>query len=322
MIKKKYSNIFKRDISSIGFGGWGIGGTSDGCLAYGKVLDNLSLDAVSAAYQNGINFFDTSNIYGMGKSEELIGTALAKVREDVIISTKIGRLSNGKQCFSISSLEKSFFESMKRLKSDYIDLIQLHDPDSTLSDNKEVIEFLLKLKEKGFVRSIGGSLKSPEDAKKFLASKEWDIIQINFNLIDQRALELGIFEEANNAGKEILVRTPLAFGFLAKQFSFDELNFPEDDHRSLWSKEQLRIWAAAPEKFEEVCTGLGVSIAELALKYSISQSPTITCLVGMLTKEEVIQNVHEMSKVTKISISTLNKIRKIYLDNQFFIKSK
>ena len=321
MIYRSYSKILNRDLSCIGFGGWGIGGPSDGCMAYGSVSDSTSKTALKAAYDNGINFFDTSNIYGMGKSEELIGSTLANVREDVIIATKVGRISGGQQCFDVTSLKKSFFESLKRMKTDYIDLLQLHDPLQSFALNEEVLEFMLDLKSAGFVRSIGASLKSPEYAQSFIDSEYWDIIQINFNLIDQRALESNIFENASKSGKEIIVRTPLAFGFLAAHHDTDCLRFPEGDHRSQWSLEQLKLWASAPDKFAEICNELNMDIGELAIKFAATQYPTISCLVGMLNPGEVMKNIRGMSQACKLPDLIIKKIRDVYANNEFFIKS-
>ena len=119
------TNIY---ISEIGFGSWGIGGLTPGNSSYGKTDDKVSSRSLLSAFEHGINFYDTSNIYGEGNSEVLLGKTFNKVRDKVIIATKCGMVnSTGLQDFTINELDKSVNASLKRLQSDYIDLIQLHD---------------------------------------------------------------------------------------------------------------------------------------------------------------------------------------------------
>ena len=116
-------------LSEIGFGTWGIGGVTPGPTSYGPTDDAISLQALKQALDIGINFYDTSNVYGRGNSEELIGQAFKTDREKVIIATKVGLIDyESPSNFSSDYMRDSLENSLKRLKTDYIDLLQLHNP--------------------------------------------------------------------------------------------------------------------------------------------------------------------------------------------------
>ncbi len=149
-------------VSEIGFGAWAIGGSAEGSgapLGWGRANDDESLAAIRRARDLGVNFFDTSDSYGFGRSESLLGIVLSRKREDAIIATKVGVVRN-----SASELRKDFSKqhiflavdgSLKRLRTDYIDLYQIHNP--TLADlaKEEIQEAMDKLQELGKVRYWG-----------------------------------------------------------------------------------------------------------------------------------------------------------------------
>ena len=116
-------------ISEIGFGSWGIGGAVQGALGYGPTNDKDSQLALRRAFELGINFYDTADLYGFGHSESLLGETFQKMREKVIFASKVGFLNpEGAQDFSVQHIEKSLHESLNRFQTDYIDLYQLHNP--------------------------------------------------------------------------------------------------------------------------------------------------------------------------------------------------
>src|SRR4051812_21278812 len=150
-------------VSEIGFGTWGLGGAANGAMAYGPTSDAESLRALQAALDQGINFFDTADLYGYGHSEQLLGKAFAGVRDRVVIASKGGMVDgSGKQDFRPAYLRAALERSLARLGTDYVDLYQLHSPpaDLLVRDGSIVAE-LQKLKGEGKIRAYGLSARSP-----------------------------------------------------------------------------------------------------------------------------------------------------------------
>jgi len=183
-------------VSEIGFGTWGIGGS-----AYGDVDDNESRRVLKSAFELGITFYDTADLYGDGHSEELLGEVFAGRRDQVVIATKGGTLPHTTfdmpQNFSSQYIEKAIAGSLKRLKTNYIDLYLLHSPRiENIQENDDLLNVLETAKKKGLIRAYGISARSPADALRAIDEWGFDVVEINFNLIDQRALENGVFERA------------------------------------------------------------------------------------------------------------------------------
>ena len=127
-------------VSEIGFGAWGIGGLVRDSIAYGPTDDAMSQRAVQAAFDAGVTFYDTAALYGYGHSEELLGRTLHSVRDRVVFSTKAGYVDfSGKQDFSPHGLRSSLEDSLHRLKTEYIDVFQLHDPPIALLEQDDAI---------------------------------------------------------------------------------------------------------------------------------------------------------------------------------------
>ena len=190
-------------ISKLGFGCWGLGGDS-----YGYISSKRSIELVNYALENKINFFDTSNIYGNGLSEKRLGLAFKnKNRSSFFVATKMGSIPHSplikKMPFNYDCdyLKKSFTSSLKNINLKFIDLIQLHSPPKEILKNKkkmkDIISMLKDFKKKQMVRYFGVSVKSPDDAKIVMKSyPDFKFIQINFNLMDQRAIDTGIIHIA------------------------------------------------------------------------------------------------------------------------------
>ena len=144
-------------VSEIGFGAWGIGGDS-----YGPVDDNVAKKTLETAFDNGVNFFDTSDLYGKGHSEELIGDTFLNKRDKIIIATKFGALPHEglimKHDFSLKHIEESINKSLTRLKTDYIDIYQFHSPNLKKINMLDVLGFLKFCKLKGKIRNFGSQL--------------------------------------------------------------------------------------------------------------------------------------------------------------------
>ncbi len=135
-------------VSEIGFGAWGIGGTKKDAKAYGPTDDNVSKAALRRAFDKGVTFYDTAPLYGYGHSETLIGQELNDVRDKIVIASKVGFINfEGEKNFSPKFIRESVKASLKRLQTDYIDILQLHYPSlDDLRNDEKIITTLENLK--------------------------------------------------------------------------------------------------------------------------------------------------------------------------------
>ena len=292
----------------------------DGAIAYGPTDDQESKVALRRAYDRGVNFFDTADLYGYGHSERLVGDTLKDVRSNVIIATKAGFLgANGDKDFSTKHIRRALEASLKRLQTDYVDLYQLHSPSiEMLEEDDSILHLFRDLEEEGKVRAVGISVSSPDDGSLAITKYGFKSIQVNFNLVDQRVLENGLLDLCEREGVGIIVRTPLCFGFLTGAYSA-ESNFDPGDHRSRWSPEQMTRWASASQLFAaDLAKHERQTYAQIALRFCLSYPSVSTAIPGMLTKEHVEENV-QASQMGPLSGAELREIEKIYKGNIFFV---
>lgn len=304
-------------VSEIGFGTWGIGGLSKGPTSYGPTDDKESVRALEKALDMGITFYDTSNVYGDGHSEELLGNIFGKSRDKVVFATKAGYSEhNSPKDFSPENLRGSLEDSLRRLKTDYVDLYQLHDASANILETEnEIIPTLKKLKEEGKIRTYGISINSPDDGVTAV-KLGFPVIQVNFNMIDQRILDNGLIELASNNKIGLIARTPLCFGFLSGKYRPGM--FGKDDHRSTWPIEQQKIWCEAPLLFSNPAKKENLTPVEMALRYCLSFPEISSVIPGMLSAKEVDDNIQTEAK-GMLDKETLKEIRMIYQQNNFFV---
>jgi len=278
-------------VSEIGFGTWGLGGDSGGAVSYGPTNDATSRAALRCARELGINFFDTADFYGFGHAEELLGEEFADCRTDIVIASKGGFIDARTQDFSAAHLRRALEQSLRRLRSDYIDLYQLHSPPVLLlREQPEVIDLMEEFRAAGKIRAWGFSARSPGEAREAVEFFNAPCIQVNFNLTDQRATQSGLLDLCRDRGAGVIVRTPLCFGFLTGRYA-KGTGFDAMDHRSRWSPEQVESWQRANDVFkflfEENPTD---TPAQLALRFCLSFGAVSTTVPGMLTEEHVREN--------------------------------
>lgn len=278
-------------VSEVGFGAWGIGGRTEGLTSYGATDDAISRSAVSRAVERGITFFDTSSVYGYGHSESLLGEVLHGVRDRVVIATKAGFAGwTGQPEFSKAGLMRSLEESLRRLRTDYVDLFQLHNP--TLADlqRDEVIETLSLVVRQGKARSWGVSLRSPDEALAAHAAMSIPVVQVNLNMLDVRAVSSGFLDVAGKNGIGVIARTPLCFGFLSGAIR-EGTKFPAGDHRLGWRSEQIRTWIdGANRVLGMVKSPAGATNVQNALRFCLSFPSVSAVIPGILSPDEVDQN--------------------------------
>ena len=317
----KYRELGKTGIkvSEVGFGTWGIGGISNGAIAYGATNDDESKLALRRAFDLGVNFYDTSDIYGFGHGEELIGETFKYFRHNIIIASKVGFLNfDGLHDFSSQHIRKTIEASLKRLQTDYIDVYQLHSPPiDLLKDDETVLSTLESLKQEGKIRVIGISVRSPDDGIVATNQFGFEVIQVNFSLVDQRALENGLLDICERKKIGVVIRTPLCYGFLTGKYTTTDL-FDPQDHRRKLSRRQIEKWANAYKVFVESLSHVEQSTnAQIALRFCLSYSGVSTVIPGMLTREQVEENVAS-SQMGALSSEDLQRITTIYKKGYFF----
>src|SRR6266581_9601390 len=192
-------------LSEISFGAWAIGG------AWGNVDDNESLATLHAALDGGVNFFDTADVYGDGRSERLLARLKKERKEKFYIATKAGRRLpvQTTEGYNRKTLTAFVHRSLKNLNTDTIDLLQLHCPPTGVYYHPEVFGILDGLVKEGKLRHYGVSVEKVEEALKAIESPNVQSVQIIFNIFRQRPAEL-FFAEAQKRKVGILARLPLA----------------------------------------------------------------------------------------------------------------
>ena len=284
-------------VSEIGFGAWAIGGAAkvgNTAIGWGDTDDARSKEAVHAAIDAGINFFDTADFYGLAHSEELLGEAL-QGNKDVIVATKVGHRSIDDKIvldYSREYILQACEASLKRLKRDTIDYYQLHSARVNHLEQGECINAMEQLKKEGKIRYWGLSLNtfhpSPE-ADYLMHENVGDGFQLVFNLINQRALPT--IKKASAKGYGIIARMPLQFGLLTGKFS-SQTTFANDDHRSFRLTADIleNALAILEEKVRPVAKKEDINLVQLALSYILSYPEISTVIPGIRTEKHVKQN--------------------------------
>lgn len=213
-------------VSEVSFGAWAIGG------AWGQVSDGDALAALRQAIDSGVNFIDTADVYGDGRSERLIARFRKDCREEIIVATKAGRRLSRQtvEGYSRQNLISWVEQSLRNLSSDTLDLLQLHCPPTEIYYRPEVFAVLDDLVMAGKIRYYGVSVEKVEEALKAIEFPNVRTVQIIFNCFRQRPAEL-FFPQARQKQVGILARVPLASGLLTGKFTQDS-TFAADDHRN------------------------------------------------------------------------------------------
>jgi aryl-alcohol dehydrogenase-like predicted oxidoreductase len=305
-------------VSEIGFGAWGIGGRTVAHTSYGDTDDATSLAALAQALDSGITFIDTSSAYGNGHSEELIGRAFEGRRDRVVIATKAGYDAwDRPPDFSAAAIRRSAEGSLARLRTDYVDLFQLHNAPRDALEAPDVREVLSSLQKAGKIRAWGVSAKSPTEAIEALALGA-PVIQANFNMMDVRALTSGLLDDVARRQAGFIGRTPLCFGFLSGTITRDTA-FPPGDHRLGWSRAQLDNWIdGAGELLAAVRAAPGTEGAQSALRFCLAFDALATTIPGILAPSEARQNAGA-SDLGALPAEAVEAVLRINRERNFFV---
>lgn len=301
-------------VSEVGFGCWPIGGGS-----YGPVRDEDSRDALEAAWDAGINFFDAADVYGEGHAEELLGKFLkGKTRDHAVIATKAGwDFYHGahKKDFSPGHLRLACEKSLKRLAIGTIDLFQLHNPSLEMIRQKDTVTALALLKKEGKIRFIGISVHTESEALAALQDPRVDAIQVIFNLLDQR-MAGKVFPEAEKNHVGVIAREPLASGLLSGNYAPSH-EFPKDDHRRRWLSTKRQIDWKKIQILQEALKNKKVSLPQAALEFTLAADAVSAAIPGAKTRAQALENIRASSQPA-LSPEALRELESLYAREEIF----
>jgi aryl-alcohol dehydrogenase-like predicted oxidoreductase len=275
-------------VSPIGLGCWGISGD------WGPVEQRTAVDILQRACDLGVNFFDTADMYGKGRSEELIGEALATRRAEIVIASKGGmNFYHGKRHldFRPDYIQFALGETLRRLRTDYVDLYQLHNPrPEDLTD--ELFERLDYLRDQGRIRYYGVSLNSRMEGFDLLQERGVASFQVIYNLADQRAAET-ILPWAQAHRVAAVARVPLASGLLTGKYD-KSTRFPDDDPRRRQAPERLAEGLERADLLQFLATG-GRTLGQAALRFVLTHPAVTVAIPGAKSIAQLEENVAALS---------------------------
>jgi len=281
---------------------------------FGPMKDGESLGAIEAALDLGVNFIDTSDAYGAGYSETLLGKALKGKRDKVILATKGGNVmvgpDRGKRIFTADYIGRVMEESLERLQTDRIDLYQLHNPDVEVIRRGEVWELLEGRKREGKIRYYGVSINRVEEGMAAIEGGRSDTIQIEYNLLDQEAAK-EVFPQAQRAGVGVIARAPLRRSLLTGKFK------PDDQQR--FQGEDVRARNFAGELFKRelekvealrFLTRPGRSLTQAAVAFAVAHPAVSVAIPGARDARQMRENAAAVEM--ELSSGELEKVQELW----------
>jgi aryl-alcohol dehydrogenase-like predicted oxidoreductase len=309
-------------VSDIGFGGWAIGGPAGASgtpLGWGRTSDDESLAAIRRARDLGVTFFDTADSYGFGRSESLLGIVLSRKRQDVVIATKVGvsRDAEGKlrKDFSRSHIMHAVDGSLKRLRTDYIDLYQLHNPTLEEVARDEIHEAMDRLQEVGKIRFWGVSVTTPEEGIEII-NRGWGYaLQVLFNVLNQAPAK-ELFPLAKQKGYGIIARVPLASGLLSGKFRPDTTFSADDVRQNFLTPKRLEEVIPRVDEVKSIIGGTARALAEGAIRFVLADDAVSTTIPGMRNVRQVEMNA--AADEVRIPQDVVDKLRTRLGDYNFY----
>lgn len=302
------------EVSEIGFGAWAIGGNKHG-NSYGPTNDRDSIKAIKKASELGCNFFDSADVYGHGHSEKLLGEALEGERGKYIIATKVGGdfyNVGARANFTKEYISFAVEKSLKRLKTDYIDIYQLHNPDISLIREGEMFETLEELKKQGKIRFTGISIFDSIEGMEAMKRGNVNSIQVIYNIFDQSPAS-GLFPAAKSRGVGIIAREPLANSFLTGKYD-SKSNFPKGDIRASMPHHYRMGMIKAAEKLSFLTENKDITMAQAALKFVLASDAVSVVIPGIKNEHQAEENL-KASEGKGLSQEELSKIQDLISHN-------
>jgi len=262
---------------------------------FGPMKDSESLSAIDTAFELGVNFIDTSDAYGAGYSETLLGNALKGRRDKVILATKGGNVmvgpERGKRNFDPAYIARVLDESLKRLQTDRIDLYQLHNPTVDIIERGEVWGVLARAKKEGKIRYYGVSINTIDEGIAAVKGGRSDTIQLEYNLLAQEPAEK-IFPLAQEANVGIIARIPLRRGVLTGKMTMaDEQRFQGEDVRARSYKgEAFAKELAKAEQLRFLVHGPVKSLGQAAIAFCVAHPAVGVAIPGARNESQMREN--------------------------------
>jgi aryl-alcohol dehydrogenase-like predicted oxidoreductase len=306
-------------VSAISFGAWAIGGT------WGPVDDEESMRALHAAVDAGTNFVDTADVYGDGRSEQLVARLRRERRgETIYVATKAGRRlpTQTPEGYSRGNLDGWVERSLRNLEMEAVDLLQLHCPHPKVYDMPEVFGILDDLVSAGKVRYYGVSVETVEEARRALRHPHVQTVQVIFNMFRLKPAD-ELFAEASRRRAGILARVPLASGMLTGKLTARS-TFAEDDHRSFnregaafdkgetFSGVPYDVGLAAVERLRPLAPA-GATLAQLALRWTLMFEAVSCAIPGAKTPQQARENA-VAAELPPLSQETMTAVKAVYDD--------
>ena len=313
---RKFSDL-GWNVSEVGLGCWQLGWN------WGEdVSERDARELLKKSLDKGINFFDTSDTYGDGRSEKFLAELIKSTSEKIFVSTKLGRRVRGTNYprgYKQEPMEEFVDRSLINLGTDCIDLLQLHCPPSEIISKKETYEMMDEIVKKGKIAHYGVSVFKISEAMEAIQKPNVKSIQMVFNIFRQRPAEV-LFKEAKKRNVAIIARGPLASGLLAGKFN-RETKFAENDHRNYningkafdmgdtFSGVNFEKGLEAVEELKKLVPD-NFSLSEIALKWILMHDAVSVVIPGAVNKSQVQMNA-SVSDLEDISY-LLPKINSIY----------
>ncbi|PJN29479.1 aldo/keto reductase [Kitasatospora sp. CB02891] len=305
-----------RPVSVVGLGTWQLGAD------WGVVLEDDALAVLDAAADAGVTFFDTADVYGDGRSEQLIGRFLkSRQGEGLMVATKLGRrLPQLPENYTLANFREWTDRSRRNLGVDRLDLVQLHCPPTAVYSSNEVFDALDTLVEEGRTAAYGVSVETCAEALTAIARPGVASVQIILNPFRLKPLD-EVLPAAEKAGVGIIARVPLASGLLSGKYTKETL-FGADDHRTYnrdgsafdqgetFSGVDFVTGVEAADEFARLAPP-GATSAQTALRWIVQQPGVTTVIPGARSPEQARANA-ETAALPPLSTQTLHAVQDIY----------
>ena len=305
-----------RSLSVIGLGTWQLGAD------WGDVDENDALAVLDAAVREGVTFFDTADVYGDGRSEQVIGKYLAANPElDIFVATKMGRrVEQTPENYVLANFRTWIDRSRTNLGTDRLDLVQLHCPPTAVFASDEVFDALDTLVTEGAIANYGVSVETVDQALTAIARPGTASVQIILNAFRHKPLER-VLPAAAEAGVGIIARVPLASGLLSGRYTKDS-TFAADDHRTFnrhgeafdvgetFSGVDFETGVQAAQEFAALLPD-GVSPAQGALRWILQQPGVTSAIPGARNVDQAVKNASAAS-IPELSAEVLSGVAALY----------
>ena len=304
------------NVSEVGLGCWQIGAD------WGNVTEDSAQEILKSSYENGVNFFDTADVYGMGRSEKFVGDFLKSVSDRIYVATKAGRQINphvAEGYYDKALMESYVDQSLLNLNVETIDLLQMHCPPTEVYSSDNTFEMLDYLVSKGKIQNYGFSVQTVDEALECIKRPNTKSIQVIFNIFRQKPAEK-LFKIAKERKVAIIVRVPLASGLLTGKFNKDS-SFAPDDHRNYningdafdvgetFSGVNFNKALEAVDELKNILPE-GITLSQLSLKWILMHDAVSIVIPGAKNKDHVGLNTSS-SELNEIS-SLMNEINSVY----------